>query len=326
MNRNKIIILLGVFVFTLSCAFVCFFFAPIFVHAQGKPALIAVLLSRDAAPYRRALDGFRDSVAGNDVEISVYDLDGSPEEGHRAMSDIREKKALLILAIGSVAASSAVNEERYCPVVFTMVSNPSDEGFMQRQKLPASNFAGVCLDVPAEDQFKFILSIFPSAKRIGVIYDRSQTGMTISEAAEAAKGLGLELVAVPVNSEAKVPDAIAYLRRRVDALWAVADGTVFGSKSTKYIITYTLNYKIPFFGLSSYFVKEGALASLHADYYDLGSQAGDIAKEVLSGTSAAKIPIASPRKTSSTINLRTALSLGIKLPQSMIDSMGEVIR
>jgi putative ABC transport system substrate-binding protein len=136
----------------------------------------------------------------------------------------------------------------------------------------------------------------------------------------------MELIPVQVYYAGQVPDALSGLRGRVDALWSVADSTVFNSKSIRYVITYTLRNKIPFMGISSYFVKEGALISLSPDYYDVGRQTGEIAVKVLDGRAPSSIPAERPRKFVTSINLRTAWKIGIKVPQEFLANAEEVIR
>ena len=82
----------------------------------------------------------------------------------------------------------------------------------------------------------------------------------------------------------------------VDALWSVADSTVFSPGSTKFILLHTLRNKIPFIGLSPAFVKAGALMALAADYQEVGTQCGELAVRVLSGYQPSSLPITMPEK------------------------------
>ena len=93
--------------------------------------------------------------------------------------------------------------------------------------------------------------------------------------------LGLELVPIPVRSEAEVVEKIDELDGKVDLLWSVADPTVFTPQSVRYILLHTLRSKIPLIGLSPSYVRAGALMSLSADYRDVGRQSGEQAVRIL---------------------------------------------
>jgi putative ABC transport system substrate-binding protein len=83
---------------------------------------------------------------------------------------------------------------------------------------------------------------------------------------------------------------------------------------------------VPFIGLSSAFVKAGALMALSCDYTDIGIQAAETAKRILDGENPKDIPIAVPRKVLLCINMRTAKHIGLNIPTSIIELADEVIR
>jgi putative ABC transport system substrate-binding protein len=130
--------------------------------------------------------------------------------------------------------------------------------------------------------------------------------------------MGLELVAVPISSGDKVPDALRTLDKSVDALWSVADSTTFTPASMEFIFLHTLRSKLPFMGLSPAFVKAGALLALAIDYQEVGAQCGGLAAKILSGESPSALPITTPQKTTLHVNLKTAETLGLKIPSDRL--------
>lgn len=302
------------------------------VNTKGRAAQttknVAVLLSRNALPYKAAVAGFSAvlSEKGIDCKTLTFDLDGSYEEGRRVFKDKTIFNADLILAVGTIASEVAFNEEDERPVVFTMVLYPEESGISAGEKVLKDNVAGVSLNISPAVQFNKIRQLMPTVKRIGVIYNPLETNTIIAEAEKAAREAGLSLVPIRVYSSADVPDALKTLRGKIDVLWSVADSTVLGSKSSKYIITYTLRNRIPFVGISSYYVREGALFSLSPDYSDAGRQAGEIASAIFSGTPPAKIAVPFPRKVRLSINLKTAFRVGVKVKSEVLIEAYEVIK
>jgi putative ABC transport system substrate-binding protein len=105
------------------------------------------------------------------------------------------------------------------------------------------------------------------------------------------------------------------LRPRIDALWSVADSTVFASdRSIEFLLRQTLQYKIPFMGLSPAFVKAGALLALSVDYRDIGWQCGEQAALVLHGRTPASLPVTTPRRVTLYINTNVARAIGVEIP------------
>ena len=310
-------------VLSALCIFVLFI-----LPLRAERAVIAVLLSRNALEYREALRGFKSALsdAGVDAEFSEFDLDGSPEEGHRVIDIVKSKYPRMILAVGSIAAEVVYNEAEDFPSVFSAVVYPEDAGFTSTSGGSQNSLTGASLDVDPADQFRLLRSIMPGVKRIGVIYDPSETRIVVTRAKAAAAGLGIELVSVPVYSSNQVPAALKTMNGRADALWSVADGTVFDSKSLKYIVSYSIKNRVPLIGISPYFVKEGALVSASADYFDVGRQSGELALLILKGRTPSQVTPAKPRKFITAVNLRTARKIGLKVPQDLIDSAGLVIK
>jgi putative ABC transport system substrate-binding protein len=153
---------------------------------------------------------------------------------------------------------------------------------------------------------------------VGVIYNPSETESVIQEATKAAEEIGLKLVSIPIISEEEVPEALRTLDGKVDALWSVADSTVFSRGSTKFILLHTLRNKIPFIGLSPAFVKAGALMALATDYQEVGTQCGELAVRILSGDHPSSLPITMPRTITMYLNLNTAEILGLEVPSDQM--------
>ena len=177
-----------------------------------------------------------------------------------------------------------------------------------------NNLTGASLDIPPHTQFEALRSIVPAARKLGVIYNPQETEAVVSQAKKAAKEIGLELIGAPVASGDKVPEALRSLEKSVDALWSVADGTAFSSGSMETFFLHTLRNKIPFMGLSPAFVKAGALMALSVDYQEVGAQCGGLATRVLGGEYPWTLPITTPQKLTLHINLKTAETIGLKIP------------
>lgn len=294
--------------------------------AAERECRIAVVKSWDLPEYNIALDGFSEVMSKRDVrcETITCNLKGHPDSPEE-MEKVRAFKPNLILTVGSRATSVASRNFRDTPVVFLMVLYPVASDFVSSMDKPGDNVTGAAVDVPVERQFQTLGSIVPNLKRVGVLYSPQETQSVIDEAKRVAKTMNIQLVAERVESEGDVPRALKSLENQgVDALWSVADGKVFTSPSTKYIIEQTVKNRLPFMGPYHGFVKAGALVALTADYRDNGRQAAEIAIRVLNDVKPSAIPVASPRNIEMSLNLRVANSIGLKVSRDVISEASQV--
>lgn len=278
--------------------------------------LVVVVKSREVEPYEIALKNFRRTLReqGSDANIEEYLLPEDSQAKDDRLAEIRRKSPSLIVTLGSAATSHVSKVIKDTPVVFCMALNPQASGFIRSMDASGNNLTGASLDIPPQVQFEALRSIVPSARKVAVIYNPQETESVVQQAKKTAKELGLELVGIPITSQEKVPEALRALDKSVDALWSVADSTIFSSGSLKFILLHTLQNKIPFMGLSPAFVQAGALMALDADYQEVGAQCGGLAVKILTGDQPSSLPVTTPQKITLHVNLKTAEILGIKIP------------
>ena len=82
---------------------------------------------------------------------------------------------------------------------------------------------------------------------------------------------------------------------------------------------FSIENRIPVFTFSEKFLEMGALISLNIDASDLGKQAGEMAKEILSGKDIRNIPGADARKIVLSINSKAAKKLGITINDEIVN-------
>jgi putative ABC transport system substrate-binding protein len=289
--------------------------------AWAQPTIVAVK-SLEVEPYNVALEGFRQTFArmARDAAIQEFVLGDRIESRERIVAQIRARRPSVMMTIGSTATAFVRGQLPDIPLVFCMVLNPVASGFVPSLRSSGGNLTGASLDIPTRVQLESFRAVVPSIKRVGVLYDPRDTGDVVMAAEKAARDLGLQLIAAPVGSSDKLREALVSLDGRIDALWAVADRTVFATdRSTEFLLKNAIEKKIPFMGLSPSFVKAGALLALGVDYRDIGAQCAEITAQVLDGHSPSDIPITAPRKTTLYVNSTVAKAIGVSIPPRILD-------
>lgn len=281
----------------------------------ASPLKIAVVLSRDVAPYREAVRGFEEVLDGSrhDYNVHEFSAEGVAAARGTLIDKIRAREPDLILTVGSAATRLVSGEIDDIPIVFSMVLPSSGNRWLEELRKTRPNVTGASMKIPVRTQFARLKEVLPEVRRVGVLYNPEVSGPTVDEAAEAARELDLVLVPLTVTCQKDVLTRARTLARDVDVLWSVADGTVFSHQGLRQILLETLRNRIPFVGLSPSFVKAGALLAFSTNYRDLGRQAGEQSLRIVVGEDISQIPMAAPRQVSLAINMNTAKQIQVEI-------------
>lgn len=293
---------------------------------SNGPVTIAVVLSRDIAPYREALRGFQSELeaSGQKFRFDEINIESLIHDEHALVERVRSHKPSLVLTLGSAATDLIAGKIKDIPVVFSLVLPSKGSSSLEEFRDRHVNVTGATMEIPLAVQFAKIREVLPSTAKVGVLFDPAVSGPLVEAARASAANAGLDLVALPVSSEKDVVKRMKEIEDRVDILWSVADSTVFTPQGLKHILLSTLRSRIPFVGLSPAFVKAGALLALSCDYEDVGRQSGELATRILAGESPSKVAMAVPREVSMSINLNTAQQIQVAISPSVAKAAAEV--
>jgi len=111
---------------------------------------------------------------------------------------------------------------------------------------------------------------------------------------------------------------------RIDVLWGISDSVVLNKKTARNVLLFSFRNNIPFIGLSSAWVKAGALYALDRDYHDIGVQCAGIAHRIIEGEKADSIPLAAPRLVTFAINRRTAQKMAVSIDKKLINKANKL--
>ena len=262
---------------------------------------IVVVQGFEIKPYEEALKGFQ-SVCNVETKTIVI----SEQEGTEIIKSIRRIKPDMILVVG-VDALSKVKMIKDIPIVYLMVLNPPSP--ISKQE----NITGVSMNIPPEKQLGLLQEVLYQVKRVGLLYDPSKTGFLVEKALYSSKKLGIKLIVKEVHNPKDVPSMLDSMKDGIDAFWMLPDTTVITPETVEYLLLFSLENKIPVLTFSDKYLDLGAMISVGIDAFDIGRQAGEIAKEILSGTNIKNLPRVDARKSVLTLNLRAAKKLGIRV-------------
>lgn len=282
---------------------------------------IVVLSGQDLKPYQEVLTGFQQSLAkqGITLNVEIYPLQGNQTKAQDVLADVKRNGAKLVVTLGNQATQAAVREITTLPILATMIVSPDDIR-------SAPNATAVLLDFPIETQLQWLKRIIPTAGTVGVLFNPKENQLKVDAASKSAKGSGLTLVPKSVESPRALPDALDEVTRTADVLWGIPDAVVMTPQTAEPILLNTLKSKVPFVGLSTSWVKAGALYALDRDYLDIGLQTGELAGKLLGGTSVNSLSPTYPRKVTYVLNLKTATVINLELPSDLLKGASHVFQ
>lgn len=289
--------------------------------AMAASPKVVIVLSQDSVPYADMVKGFQTALAGAgiQVDVDVQNVKGNSKRASDVLRQFKENPPALFLTVGSLATQAVLADSLDVPVIASLTAHL--EKFRKN-----GNLTGVGLEFSLESQFDIMRRILPELATIGVLYSPKDNQETIDAAQILAKKHGVKLVPKPVGTPRDIPDALESLANNVDLLWGITDPVVLSPQTAEPILLFSFQNKIPFAGLSTPWVKAGSLYALERDYGDIGSHCAEIAVKILNKVAPRTIPVAPPRKVLFSVNLKTARSMKIELPQQIIDGASQVFQ
>ena len=200
------------------------------------------------------------------------------------------------------------------PIVYLMVMNP--RSILSGEE----NITGISMNIPQEKQLLAFSKALPEIKRIGLLYDPYRSSHLVNMALNACKKIGVTLIAKETYSPMDVPSLIEDMEGKIDAYWMLPDIKVITPETVEFLLLFSVENKIPLLTFSGKYVESGALMSIGIDAYDIGSQAGEMAKKILSGMAVTSVQQADARKLIILINFRTARKLGVTIDEKVVSN------
>jgi putative ABC transport system substrate-binding protein len=268
---------------------------------------------------------------GQNLRIDYHFGANSAERIRTAVAEILATSPEVILAHGTAVTAGLQNQTQIVPVVFTVVSDPVGSGFIQSFARPGGNLTGFTNFLEPSMAAKWVellKEIAPGISRVGILFNpqlAADSGMYFARPVEtSAASLGVKPVRLPVQSPADIDEAInAFAREVGGGLIAPPDSTTLPHRDL--ILVLAARHRLPAIYPYRFFLTSGGLMSYGMDYADVFRRAAEYVDRILNGEKASDLPVQAPTKFELVINLKTAHSLGLEIPPTLLARADEVI-
>jgi putative tryptophan/tyrosine transport system substrate-binding protein len=310
---------------------------PLTARAQQVERIrrIGVLSGLDETDPADSVSAFTQALAGlgwTDGRNVRVDLRWGGEDVNRIRALARELVGLqpdIILSGGTPGTVALQRETRTIPIVFASVGEPVASGIVARLDRPGGNITGFAiLEATLGGKWLEVLSeIAPGLKRAAIMFnpDTVPVSAFIPSFETAARSLKVVPITAPVRSNVEIETAIIPLGREPGGGLVVIPDGGFTSTHRAPIILAAARNNVPAIYPASYYAREGGLLSYGVDLVDIWRRAATYVDRILRGAKPADLPVQFPTKFEMVVNLKTAKSLGLTVPQSILLSADEVI-
>jgi putative ABC transport system substrate-binding protein len=265
---------------------------------------------------------------GHNVRIEYRWGAGNADNVRKYAAELAALTPHVILTSGTVALTPLLQTTRTVPIVFVNIADPVGAGFVDSLSRPGGNATGFM-------QFEYGLSgkwlellkqIAPGVTRAAVLRDPAITAGIGQFAVlqSVAPSVGVEVTPVNVREASEIERAVAAFARTPNS-GLIVTTSALSVLHRNLIITLAARHKLPAVYYRRYFVTSGGLISYGYDIVDQFRRAAGYVDRVLKGEKPADLPVQAPTKYELVINLKTAKTLDLDIPATVLARADDVI-
>jgi putative ABC transport system substrate-binding protein len=281
------------------------------------------------AAFRKGL-GETGYVEGQNVTVEYLWLEGQFDRLPALMADLVRRRVAVIATPGTTAGAIAAKAATATiPIVFGVGDDPVKLGLVASLARPGGNATGVnvfTVEVNAK-RLALLHELVPKAVRVAVLVNPANVPpaeIILRDVREAARAIGLQIQVLNASTSREIDAAFVTLaRERPDALFVSSDN-FFNSRYVQ-IVTLAAAGRIAAAYPSRDHVVAGGLMSYGTDFADRWRQVGVYTGNILKGEKPADLPVVQPTKFELVINLKTAKTLGLTIPETLLATADKLI-
>jgi ABC-type uncharacterized transport system substrate-binding protein len=245
--------------------------------------------------------------------------------------DLLKLQPAVMVTFGTPATAVAKKAAPTLPLVFIGVGEPVGSGFAESLARSAGKLTRVSFVGPelAGKNLEFLKQAVPGASSIAVLVagdpDQPLTRAVWSSLEQAARVFNVSRQRFQIHSTVEQLDGAlgAMGARRPDALLTLNDPLFFAHRTR--ILSMANRLRLPTMFQTKRYAVDGALLAYALDYADQGKRAAGYVDRILRGTTPGDLPIEQPTRFEFVIDLKTAKTLGLTLPPSLLARADQVI-
>jgi len=306
---------------------------PLAARAQ-QPAIpvVGLLRSTTAAPFAPIVTQLRKGLSeegfieGRNVAIEQRWGDNQSDRLAGLAADLLRRRPAVIV-LNTPALEAVRTADPTVPIVFVVGDDPVKMGLVASLNRPEGNLTGVTFfggSLLGTKRLQLLHELVPNAGVVAVLLDPENPSFEVPSIETAAHVLGLRIVPVRAASERDLDAAFARIVETGAGAMLFGGGPVLRSQLEK-VVALAARHAIPTIYELRDYVEAGGLISYAASFPGAYRQAGIYAGRILKGAKPSDLPVLQPTTFELAINLKTAKTLGLTVPDKLLVAADEVI-
>jgi putative ABC transport system substrate-binding protein len=313
---------------------------PVIARAQQPERIrrigVLIVFSGDDAEGRSAAAAFEQGLErfgwhiGRNIQIDYHWGVSEISKLQVAITEILSSSPDVIVPTGALALAAVRRATRSIPIVFIAVTEPVAQGLITSLARPGGNATGFTNLEPSvySKWLQMLKLIAPHVTHVAIMFNPETAPYLVSFSAaalSAAETMGVEAIVTPVKADADVEATMA--RLAAEPGWGlIVPPDVFTATRHKMIADLSTRFRLPAIHQYRFFAAEGGLMSYGLDIDDLYRRSGSYIDRVLRGEKPADLAVQQPTKFFLVFNLKTAKTLGLTIPETLLATADDVIQ
>ena len=276
----------------------------------------------------RAL-GYRE---GGNVAIEYRFAEGDAGRLPALAAELVSLRPSVIFTHTNAGADAAASATSTIPIVVGPASERTFERLAGNFARPAGNVTGLTLYSTGQEEkcLQLLKELAPRTSAVAILVNPDNPGMRAypDELNPTAKRLGIKLIRIDARNASDLPKAFAaILASGASAIYMVDDAAIVGSAGVRrQTIAWATEHRIPVASSNYVVAADGGLVSFGTDIVALSRRAASYVHRILQGAKPADLPVERPTVYRLSVNRKTASTLGLTIPQSLLLRADEVIQ
>jgi putative tryptophan/tyrosine transport system substrate-binding protein len=266
---------------------------------------------------------------GQNIILDYRFAEGRLERLPALAAELAALNVDLIASVATAATLAAKSATTTIPIVMIYVGDPVGTGIVQSLARPGGNVTGLGIhgEEFAAKMPEFLKEAYPRTSRVALLSDQISPLYTLYQGVvgNASERLGLRFTTYEARSADAIEAAFqAMVRDRVNAV--IVPNQPFTYRYQQRIVELAAKHRLPaIYGVRAA-VRAGGLMSYGVDEADVFRRAATYVDKILKGAKPADLPVELPTKFELVVNLKTAKTLGLTIPQLLMLRADEVIQ
>ena len=300
---------------------------------QPKMPVVGFLRSATLANVPHFVTAFRQGlsevgfVEGRDVAVEYRSAEGQNDRLPALISDLISSQVAVIVA-NAISARVAKTVTTTVPIVFASGGDPVKDGLVTSLNRPEGNITGVVFfsETLGTKRLALLRQLAPRATLIGVLASPATPGTAeeVTDIATAAKAIAQQVIILDVRTDNELETAFATIVQRGAGALLVGSGA-FMTSHREQLVALAARHRLPALYPLREYASAGGLMSYGASVTDAYRQAGIYAGRILKGERPSDLPVMRSTKFEFVLNLKTAKTLGLEIPPTLLALADEVV-